>query len=83
MSALIYILSTQHESDPTGPHVLRECDAYMQENAPHFSALGLVSLGASRVQDCGKHSNVRLKMIIIIISTHTHSRALSCLADKC
>jgi hypothetical protein len=56
----------------------------MQEYAPRVPASGLVSLGecpASRVEDRGKHSNVRLKMIIVI-STHIHNHALFCLADK-
>jgi hypothetical protein len=53
----------------------------MQEYAPRVPVSGLASLGECPAQGCGKHSNVRLKMLIVI-STHIHSRALFCLADK-
>jgi hypothetical protein len=75
----------QHENGPMRLHVLCECDGHMQESAPCLSASSLVRLGecpASRVEDCGKHSNVRLKMIIISL-THIHRNAIFYLFDRC
>jgi hypothetical protein len=78
MSASIYISLMQDENGPMRLRVLCECDGQMQESAPCLSASSLVRLGecpASRVEDCGKHSNVRLKMIIISL-THIHKNAI-------
>jgi hypothetical protein len=64
-------------------HVLRECEGHMQESAPHFSASGLVRLGgcpAVRVEDYGKHSNVRLKIIFLYRHIYSYPQAYQTLA---